>query len=188
MPTPWNARSRQASMKLAMVFRFRRAMSSSTAMPLARAAATVIAVSVLLGHDTQPDFLRNTPSVFCSNGTVRSIPARIDAAGTGFDAGAAGGGPPGAPPLPRAAPPRGAAGPRADPRGRGGRREGGGPAGGEGAGVGGGGPGRQQARPHHPLLPLLPRAPLDGRAGRLGAPPQSTAASVHRRSARSRRR
>src|SRR2546427_349205 len=83
---PCSTRSRQPSRYEAMVLSCFRAISSSTGNPFLRAAATVIAVKVLLWQETHPDLRKKVTSLFCSSGMILSIAARTEAAGLGFSA------------------------------------------------------------------------------------------------------
>ncbi len=65
----------------------RAATVSSTAKPSRRARATVIAVSELLWHDTQPAVRRNCTSPFCSSGRLRRTASAGDWAGADATAG-----------------------------------------------------------------------------------------------------
>src|SRR6185503_1487371 len=60
------------------------AARSSIESPRLRTAEIVTAVSVLLWHETQPDFLRKTESDFCSSGRLLVTASLADAAGLGL--------------------------------------------------------------------------------------------------------
>src|SRR5262245_65523713 len=86
IPMPCRRRSRQSAMYEAIVLSCFPATSLSTGKPLLRAAATVIAVRLLLWQETQPVLRKNVASLFCSNGMILSIAARAEAAGFGCGA------------------------------------------------------------------------------------------------------